>query len=72
MPWKVSDAPEEFVAKLVGGIVGVEMPIGRLVGKWKLGQNRPEADQRGMVDGLLLEDEGSGLAALIAAAGGHK
>ena len=72
VPWKVSDAPEEYVAQLIGGIVGVEMPIGRLVGKWKLGQNRPEADQRGMVDGLLLEEEGTALAALIKAAGGRK
>jgi transcriptional regulator len=72
VPWKVSDAPEEYVAKLVSGIVGVEMPIGRLVGKWKLGQNRPEADQRGMVDGLQLEEEGTDLAALIEAAGGRK
>jgi transcriptional regulator len=71
-PWKVSDAPEEFVAKLVRGIVGLEIPISRLVGKWKLGQNRPEADQRGMVDGLLLEEEGSALANLIKAAGGDK
>jgi transcriptional regulator len=72
VPWKVSDAPEDYVAKLVGGIVGVEMPIARLVGKWKLGQNRPEADQRGMIDGLLLEKEGTALAALIEAAGGNK
>jgi transcriptional regulator len=71
LPWKVSDAPEDYISKLVGGIVGVEMPIARLVGKWKLGQNRPEADQRGMVEGLLSEKEGTALAALIKAAGGN-
>src|SRR5262245_14465811 len=71
-PWKVSDAPEEYVAKQVGRIVGVEMQIVRLLGKWKLGQNRPEADQRGMIDGLLLEKEGAALAALIKAAAEHK
>jgi len=71
-PWKVSDAPDEYIAKQLGGIVGVEMPIVRLVGKWKLGQNRSEADQRGMIDGLLLEKEGTALADLIKAAGGQK
>jgi transcriptional regulator len=54
-----TDAPEDYVTKLLGGIVGVEIPIARLVGKWKLGQNRPEADQGGMVDGLLLGPEGA-------------
>ena len=71
-PWKVSDAPDEYIAKQVRGIVGVEMPIARLVGKWKLGQNRSEADQRGMIDGLLLEKEGAALATLIKPTGGQK
>jgi transcriptional regulator len=66
-PWKVSDAPEDFVSKLLGAIVGIEMPIARLSGKWKLGQNRPEADQRGMIDGLRGEndDAAAALATLI-------
>jgi transcriptional regulator len=65
--WKVSDAPEDFVSKIIGGIVGVEMSVARLSGKWKLGQNRPDADRLGMVDGLLRENEASAdaLAALI-------
>jgi transcriptional regulator len=60
--WKVGDAPEEFVAKLLGGIVGIEMRIVRLSGKWKLGQNRPPADRGGMVDGLLAEGASSAYA----------
>ncbi|HEX3697627.1 MAG TPA: FMN-binding negative transcriptional regulator [Polyangia bacterium] len=56
-PWQVSDAPDDYVSKLIGNIVGVEIPISRLSGKWKLGQNRPDADRQGMVDGLL-EDNG--------------
>jgi transcriptional regulator len=56
-PWKVSDAPEEFVSNLLGAIVGVEMTILRLAGKWKLGQNRPARDRRGMIDGLLREND---------------
>ncbi len=52
VPWKVSDAPAEFVEKLSGGIVGVEMPVERVEGKWKVSQNRTEADVEGVVRGL--------------------
>ena len=58
----MSDAPEEFVSHLLGSIVGVEMTILRLTGKWKLGQNRPERDRHGMIDGLLQEDDEAGVA----------
>jgi transcriptional regulator len=51
-PWKVTDAPEAYVAGMLRGIVGVRMPVGRLEGKWKLGQNRPEADVEGTIAGL--------------------
>jgi transcriptional regulator len=51
-PWAVSDAPAEYVASLIKGIVGFEMKIERLEGKWKVSQNRPESDRRGVVDGL--------------------
>ena len=70
--WKVSDAPEDYVAKLINGIVGVEMTIRRLAGKWKLGQNRPDSDQRGVLDGLLQEKAPSAdaLAALVREAKG--
>jgi transcriptional regulator len=56
-PWSVSDAPAEFVERLVGGIVGIEIPIARLEGKWKVSQNRPEADREGTARGL--EADGS-------------
>ena len=51
-PWKVSDAPEPFVAAQVKGIVGLEIPIARIEGKWKVSQNRPAVDQAGVVAGL--------------------
>jgi transcriptional regulator len=51
-PWAVSDAPEEFVAAQLRGIVGVEIPILRMEGKWKASQNRPEADRAGVAEGL--------------------
>ena len=40
-PWKVEDAPEDFVAAQIKGIIGVEITIGRIEGKWKVSQNRP-------------------------------
>ena len=61
-PWKVSDAPEDFVNNLLERIVGLEMTIRRLEGKWKLGQNRPERDRQGVIDGLLGQNEESSVA----------
>lgn len=51
-PWAVSDAPADFVAGMMKGIVGFELEITRLEGKWKMSQNRPEADRAGVVAGL--------------------
>ena len=64
-PWQVSDAPEPFVAAQVKGIVGVEIPIARIEGKWKVSQNRPAIDQAGVVAGLQSE---GGDAAIMASA----
>ena len=51
-PWRVTDAPANFVDNLLGAIVGLEIPLTRLVGKWKMSQNRPAADHPGIVEGL--------------------
>lgn len=51
-PWAVGDAPEDFVAAQLKGIVGIEIEITRIEGKWKVSQNRPEADRRGVSEGL--------------------
>ncbi len=51
-PWAVTDAPEAFVRSQLKGIVGLRLPITRLEGKRKLSQNRPEADRRGVAEGL--------------------
>ncbi len=50
--WKVTDAPENFVEKMMGAIVGLEMTITHMEGKWKLSQNRDEADRKGVIAGL--------------------
>jgi transcriptional regulator len=44
-PWKVSDAPDDFIRQQMRGIVGLEMPIRRLEGKWKVSQNRNQRDR---------------------------
>jgi transcriptional regulator len=63
--WQVTDAPADYVDKLLGAIVGVELPIARLVGKWKVSQNRPAADRAGVVAGL--ESDGGDAARAMAA-----
>lgn len=66
-PWHVDDAPRDYTEKLIGAVVGLELVIRRLVGKWKLSQNRPAADQAGVVRGLrgLGEADALEIAALI-------
>jgi transcriptional regulator len=56
-PWKVGDAPEAYIDGLLGAIVGVELPIMRLEGKWKVSQNRPAEDRAGVVAGLRKGDD---------------
>ncbi|WP_426954956.1 FMN-binding negative transcriptional regulator [Muricoccus radiodurans] len=51
-PWAVSDAPPEFTAAQLRGIIGIRLAITRLSGKRKLSQNRPEADRAGVTAGL--------------------
>jgi transcriptional regulator len=52
LPWAVSDAPADFIAAQLRGIVGLRMPITTLEGKRKLSQNRSAADRAGVVAGL--------------------
>jgi transcriptional regulator len=52
IPWKVSDAPADFTASLLKGIVGFELPVRRLEGKWKVSQNRNERDRQAVIGGL--------------------
>ena len=51
-PWAVSDAPEEFTEKLTGMVVGIEMLITRISGKWKVSQNQPLQNQKSVIEGL--------------------
>jgi transcriptional regulator len=50
-PWHVEDAPADYVSAQIKGIIGIEIPIARIEGKWKMSQNRPEADRSGVIAG---------------------
>jgi transcriptional regulator len=63
-PWRITDAPPDYIDRQLGAIVGIEIPITRLVGKWKVGQNRPPEDRAGVVEGL--SHEGGDAAAAMA------
>ncbi|MCO6409032.1 FMN-binding negative transcriptional regulator [Hoeflea alexandrii] len=67
--WKVEDAPEAFVAAQLRGIVGIEIAVAQLTGKWKVSQNRPEADRRGVHAGLTGENNDD-MAGLVGHYGG--
>jgi transcriptional regulator len=51
-PWQLDDAPADYVKGQLKGIVGVEIAVTRLIGKWKTSQNRPAADRAGVACGL--------------------
>lgn len=69
-PWSVSDAPHEYTGKLIGTIVGIEIVITRLTGKWKVSQNQPAKNQAGVIAGLNDSDQrdAAEMAALVSAA----
>jgi len=48
-PWAVSDAPADYIAKMLAAIVGFEISITRLVGKWKVSQNQPAVNQASLI-----------------------
>lgn len=64
-PWAVGDAPAAFVDQLLGAIVGIEIRLTALTGKWKVSQNRSTADRLGVANGLaaLCESGRNSLAA---------
>lgn len=71
-PWAVSDAPDVFIAGQLKGIVGIEIAITALDGKFKASQNRAEADRAGVAEGLLGETDAAAPAMreLVKARGG--
>lgn len=56
-PWRVTDAPEDYISGQLGGIVGLEFSVIRVEAKAKLSQNRSVDDQRGVIAGLQAENQ---------------
>ena len=52
-PWAVSDAPHDFTEKMIEAIVGIEIVVTRLSGKWKVSQNQPPQNQAGVIKGCM-------------------
>jgi transcriptional regulator len=64
-PWAVDDAPADYVQQMLRAIVGIEIPLEALAGKWKVSQNRGAADREGVAAGLQADDPAHPMAALV-------
>jgi transcriptional regulator len=72
-PWNVADAPEDYVQSMLRAIVGIEIQVSRLLGKWKISQNRGLADRGGVARGLeKTGDAGADMARLVEASLGDQ
>ncbi len=76
-PWAVSDAPADYVQTMLRAIVGIEITLSALIGKWKVTQNRNPADREGVAAGLRAQadeqgDAQAGAMAELVARGGMK
>ncbi|HEY1607993.1 MAG TPA: FMN-binding negative transcriptional regulator [Paraburkholderia sp.] len=56
MPWKMGDAPADYITQMLGAIVGLEIEVTKLTGKWKLSQNKTPADMRNAGETLLARE----------------
>lgn len=61
-PWHISDAPPDYIEKMMAAVVGIEIVITRLLGKWKVSQNQPAQNQAGVVQGLRARADAQSLA----------
>ena len=70
-PWRVDDAPRDYTERLIEAVVGIEIVITRLTGKWTVSQNQPRPNQAGVVQGLCADTspDAKAMAALIERAG---
>jgi transcriptional regulator len=64
-PWSVNDAPEPYIAGQIKSIIGIEIPISTIEGKWKVSQNRSAADRQGVEEGLRKEGISEEMANLV-------
>lgn len=64
-PWSITDAPGEYIDKMLRAITGIEIVVERLEGKWKLSQNRPEADRHSVAEQLSGHPMGEAIKAAL-------
>lgn len=62
-PWSIDDAPADYIGKMLGAVVGIEIVIDRLIGKWKVSQNQPAKNKTSLI--AALEQSGHPMADLI-------
>jgi transcriptional regulator len=67
-PWQISDAPPDYIDKMLAAIVGIEIVISEITGKWKVSQNQPGVNRAGVVAGLREQgsDDALAIAELVA------
>ena len=68
-PWKMTDSASEYIDRMLGAIVGIEIEITRMVGKWKVSQNRDERDRVGAAEELRKRGETALAEAMLAVKG---
>jgi transcriptional regulator len=66
-PWKMTDSTPEYIDKMLAAIVGIEVEIEKIVGKWKLSQNKEERDRVGAAEALRAHGDEASSAAMFAA-----
>lgn len=66
-PWAVADAPAPYIEAMLNAIVGIEIPITRLDGKWKINQDDTAADRVQIAAALGAEPAGAKIGALMRA-----
>ena len=64
-PWSIADAPSDYIEAQKRAIVGIEIEIAALEGKWKVSQNQPEANRRSVVDGFSAHADTREMAELV-------
>ena len=71
-PWKVSDAPDDYIEQMLKAIVGIEICVTRISGKWKTSQNRPAHDRAGVSAALRASGDANAIAMADAVDGASK
>lgn len=69
-PWKIDDAPDDYIDKLLSALVGIEIPVTRLIGKWKVSQNQPQVNRASVECGLRAAGDTNSVAMADAVARG--